>query len=96
LTITEYLFLLSFLLFEKTNLDTNGTGSDVPDETGLAVVELVGHTLVDGTITDDIDDITEVEVGEVALSGEETVLTELLGEEVTSTSAITVARHVCL
>lgn len=35
-------------------LDSNGARSDVPDDTGLSVVELVGQTLLHGTVTLDI------------------------------------------
>ena len=69
--------------------DTDGTASDVPDGTSLTVVELVGHTLVESTITLDINDITDLvdglETGKSDLAG----LTEVLGEEVAGTSAIT-------
>ena len=49
---------------EKTNslvdFDTNGGLGDVPDTAGLTVVELVGHTLVNGTISLDVNNVSDL------------------------------------
>ena len=38
--------------------DTDGSRVDVEDAAGSSVIVFVGHSLVDGTIDDDIDDIS--------------------------------------
>jgi hypothetical protein len=42
----------------KTYDDTDGTRGDVPDNARAAVVELVGHTLVDGAVAAEIHIVT--------------------------------------
>jgi len=74
--------------------DTDGTGGNVPDDTGLAVVVLVRHTLVNTTIAGNVDDLSDVVVLEVGLRGEGAMLAELLLEQVTRVCAVTVrVRH---
>lgn len=52
---------LSNLLVDN---DSNGAGVDVEDSTGSAVIELIRHALMDGTINNDVDDVTDFEGGE--------------------------------
>merc|ERR1712048_597181 len=47
------------------NNDTDGMSSDIEDFTSLTVVVLVGHTLVDGTISNDVNVITLLVIDEV-------------------------------
>lgn len=70
--------------------DTDTTGGDVPDDTGAAVVVLVGHTSADGSISDDVDVLADLVGGQDGGDGGDTVATELLGEEVTSAGLVTV------
>ena len=43
------------------DLNTDGALGDVPDTASLSVVVLVGHTLVDGAIGLDINDVANLE-----------------------------------
>jgi len=70
--------------------DTNTTGSDVPDDTGAAVVVLVGHTSADGGVSDDVDVLTDLVGLEDGGDGGDTVAEELLGEEVAGLALVTV------
>jgi hypothetical protein len=70
--------------------DTNTAGSDVPDDTGAAVVVLVGHTSADSSISDDVDVLADLVGGQDGGDGGDTVTTELLGEEVAGLGLVTV------
>jgi len=71
--------------------DTDRSGVDVEDSTGSAVVELVGHTFMDGTVDDDIDDVTDSEGGESFADVDGSVLFESLSELVSGSSSLAVA-----
>jgi hypothetical protein len=43
--------------FAWSYLDADGTGGDVPDNSGLSVVELVRQTLLHGSVTLDIHEL---------------------------------------
>lgn len=66
-----------------------GAGSDVVDDGSAAVVELVGHTLVDGTVSLDVDQVSDLVGDHVGGQLGETVFAESTGEHVTGASAIT-------
>jgi hypothetical protein len=71
--------------------DTDGSGVDVEDGPRSAVVVLVRHSLVNGAIDNDIDDIS-VFIGGKSLSNvDRAVLFETLSELVSSSSLISVA-----
>jgi hypothetical protein len=69
--------------------DTNGTRSDVPDNAGTAVVELVGHALVDGTVTLDIDVVSDAEGRQIGAHVRKAMAPEGLGEQVTGLRTLT-------
>ena len=64
------------------DLDADGALGDVPDLAGAAVVELVGHTLVDGPVHLDIDIVADLVGAEVGGQGDVSLLTEGPGEEI--------------
>jgi len=69
--------------------NTDGLSRDVEHSTGGSVVDLVGHTLLEGTITLDVDDVSLVVVGEVGLQANDSLLSEVLGEHVSGTPTST-------
>jgi len=78
-------------------LHTESALGHVPHNTSLTMVELVGHTLVNGTITNNIDDLAELVVGQVLLEANGTIGTERLLAEVTGASSVTErVRHASL
>ena len=46
--------------------NTAGVCGDVENSTGLSVVELVWHTLMDGTVGNDINVVSDLELDEVS------------------------------
>ena len=71
--------------------DANGTFVDVEDSAGAAVIVLVGHAFVDGTINDDVDDITDSEGGESVADMDGSVLLESFSELMSGSSSLSVA-----
>ena len=69
--------------------DTDGMGGHVEDSASLSVVELVGHTSLDGTISDDIDVVTNAVRDKVLAEGRDTVLSESLAEKISCASSKT-------
>uniref|UniRef100_T1DFJ0 Secreted protein n=1 Tax=Psorophora albipes TaxID=869069 RepID=T1DFJ0_9DIPT len=78
--------------------DTEGVLGDVVHATGLTVVGLVGHTLVHGTVTLDVDEVTGLVDLHVGRQRDGTVLPEGTGEHVPGTTTITlrVSHFACL
>jgi len=73
-------------------VDNNAERSwvDVEDCSGSAVIELVWHALVDGTVDDDINNITDLVGGEVLGHSNGSVASESLLEFVSGSSLISV------
>jgi len=69
--------------------DTEGVLGHVEDSAGLTVVELVGHTSLDRTVSDDIDVITLLVDDEVLAQGDNTMLSERLAEQISGASSKT-------
>ncbi len=69
--------------------DTDGVLGHVEDSAGLAVVELVGHTSLDGTIGNNINVVTLLVVHEVLAQWRNTVLSECFAEEISRASSKT-------
>lgn len=58
------------------DFNADGTLGDVPDLTGAAMVELVGHTLMDGAVNPDVDIIADVVGPQVGREMDSTLLSE--------------------
>ena len=69
--------------------DTDGVSGHVEDLAGLSVIEFVGHTSLDGTISDDIDEVSFAVGNEVLAEGRHTVLSECLAEKISRASSKT-------
>lgn len=70
---------------------TDSMLSNIEDSTSFAVVNFVGHTFLNGTITFDVDDITSFVDVHVFGKPDGTGLSEGLGKHVPSTSSFTVS-----
>ena len=78
------------------NNDSQSSWVDIEDCTSSAVVVLVWHRFVDGTINNDIDDISDFVGGEVFRHSDGSVASESLLEFVSGSSLISVAvSHGC-
>lgn len=64
------------------DLNANGTLSDVPDTASATMVELMGHTLVNGTINLDVNILTDVESTKVSRDRDNTLSPEGSCEEI--------------
>ena len=71
--------------------DTDGVLGHVEDLAGLSVVELVGHTSLDGTIGEDVNEVTLLVGDEVLAEGRHAVLSESSREEISRASSETEA-----
>ena len=74
---------------ELVKNDTTGMSGDVENSSGFTVIELVWHTLVDGTVSNNIDVISNLEGGEVSLEWDSTVLLVGLGKKISSSCSNT-------
>ena len=71
------------------DLDTDSALGDVPDDTGLTVVEFVGHTFLDCTITLDVYNLANfVDLEDLGVR-HGTMLSETSGEEVSGAGSVT-------
>jgi hypothetical protein len=76
------------------DLDTDSARGDVPDNTSAAVVELVGHALVDGTVALDVNVVTNAIDREIGGHVRKTAAPEGLLEQIPSLGTKTVrVRH---
>lgn len=71
--------------------DSDGSGVNVEDSTGAAVVVLIGHTLVDGSIDDDVDDISDLVGSQGLRDVNGSMCSESLSEFVSGSSLVSVA-----
>jgi hypothetical protein len=71
--------------------DSNCSGIDVEDCSGSAVIILVWHSLVNGAVDDDIDDVSILIGGKSLCDMNGAVLFESLSELVSGSSFISVA-----
>lgn len=69
--------------------NTNGRLSDVEHDTGLTVVKLVRHTLVDGSVGLDVDDVANLVGLQVGGQVGGAILLEPLLEHVPGTGSVT-------
>ena len=60
--------------------DSDGSGVDIEDGAGAAVIVLVRHALVDGSIDDDVNDVSDLEAGQRVGDVDGSVLFESFSE----------------
>jgi len=77
------------------NNDTNSAWSHVPDDTSATVIAAVGHTLMDGTIRLDIDEVTNLVSTKIGGEVLGAMRAESASEFGTSSSPETVAVRHC-
>lgn len=70
--------------------DSNGSGVDVEDGTSAAVVVLIGHALVDGSVDSNINDVSDLEAGKSVGDVDGSVLLESLSEFMSGSSLVSV------
>lgn len=70
--------------------NTDGGLGDVVDDTSLAVVDLEGHTLLDGTVDLDIDNITDAVLAQVRGHSQRTLLAEVAAEGIAGARSLSV------
>lgn len=73
--------------------DTDGDSGDVENSSGLSVVELVWHTLMDGTIGDDINVISNFVVDEISVEWSSSMLLVRFREKISSSCSLTVRMY---
>lgn len=78
------------------HLHTHSSLGHIEHHTRASMVTLEGHTLVDGTVGDDIDVVTILVASHVGGERNHSVLAEVSLEHVTSTGTITVSVRHCL
>ena len=78
------------------HLHTHSSLGHIEHHTSASMVTLEGHTLVDGTIGDDIDVVTILVASHVGGERNHSVLAEISLEHVTSAGTITVSVRHCL
>ena len=64
------------------DFDADGALGDVPDLAGAAVVELVGHTLVDSAVNPDVDVVADVVSSQVCREMDRPLLAEGSREQI--------------
>jgi len=69
--------------------NSNGSGCDVPHNTSLAMVEFVGHSLVDRTNSNNVNNISAMVRFKESLCGESSMFAKGAGKHVAGASAIT-------
>jgi len=69
--------------------DTDGALGDVVDDTGLAVIDLVWHTLLLSTVHSNVDNISNLVLLKEGREGDHTRSLEPSGEGITSTGSET-------
>lgn len=75
------------------DFDTDGSFGDVPDPTGAAMVELVRHTLVDGSVNLHIDEVSDPIRSQVSRQRNIPLLPEGTREQISGSSPQTVTRR---
>lgn len=87
------------IYFEGGNLlvdfDANGTLGDVPNATGAAMVELVGHALVNGAVNLHVDVIPNLVGPQIGRERDVTLLPEWASEQIPCPRSKPVTRRHC-